>query len=164
MKPSTSRVLTEGLFAGLIGYGAVVLTLGLIDLVAGRGFFFTAAHLGRTLAAGGPEAGVAAGPVLAYNGVHLLVFLVLGTLAAWLVFEVELHPVFWYVAFFVVLGLFFMGFVLVTVLGDPRTGALPWTSILAGNLVAALGMGVYLHRAHPRLWAEVRRHGDPELG
>lgn len=164
MKPSTSRVLTEGLFAGLIGYVAVALTLGFIDLVAGRGFFFTAAHLGGILVeGGGAETTIAPAAVLAYNGIHLLILLVAATVAAWLVFEVELHPVLWYVAFFAFLFAFFQGLVVIMAVGDPRTGGLPWSSVLAGNIVAALAIGVYLHRAHPRLWREVRTRSDPEF-
>lgn len=166
MKASTSRVLTEGLFAGLIGYAVVALFLGVVDLLTGRSFFWTAAFLGQTLLGGFGEPGgdaVTAGAVFAYNGVHLLVFLVVGLAVAWLVYEVEIHPAFWYVAFFVFLGAFFLSLVVLMAVGDPGTGALPWWRIAGANVAAALCMGVYLHRLHPRLRERIELHGDPEF-
>lgn len=169
MKPSRERVLLEGLWTGLLGYGTVALSVGLVDALLGRSFFHTAALLGGALFGGasGPGGEVLVTPdaVFAYNGVHLVAFLLIGLLVAWVVFQVELHPVFWYAGFFVLLGAFFLSFVVISAIGGGRGGeGVRWWSVLGPNVLAAAAMGAYLHRAHPRLWREVRVHPDPEAG
>ena len=49
----------------------------------------------------------------------------------------------------------------------PRFGVLPEMNfgqrlVVAANGLAGGAMGAYLLRAHPRLWAELRDHLDPE--
>jgi len=159
MKETQSQVLYEGLVAGLVGYLTVALVLGLVDVFAGHSFFYTAAALGQAMFGGSAEAGesvVSPGAVFAYNGVHLIAFLVFGFLVAWLVVETELHPTFWYVAFFIPLGVFFFVTVVAAGFGEALGGALPWWSVILANVLAALAMGAYLHRAHPSLLREVR--------
>jgi len=167
MKETQSQVLYEGLVAGLVGYLTVALVLGLVDVFAGHSFFYTAAALGQAMFGGSAEAGesvVSPGAVFAYNGVHLIAFLVFGFLVAWLVVETELHPTFWYVAFFIPLGVFFFVTVVAAGFGEALGGALPWWSVILANVLAALAMGAYLHRAHPSLLRELKEHGDPNLG
>ncbi len=160
MKPDRARVLSEGLITGLLGYVVVVLFYGLLNLVTGLSFFSTAARLGAGLAS--PESSGAVGAVLAFNGLHVVVFLVVGLLAAWLVMQMEKHPSFFILALFIgVAGLFavmaaFLSFA-------SRSGVeLPIGSVFAANLLAGVAMGGYLLKVHPRLWAEIRDHLDPE--
>ncbi|MGD2135522.1 MAG: hypothetical protein PVF27_05145, partial [Gemmatimonadales bacterium] len=49
MRAETKQVLTGGLFAGLIGYGTVVLLFALINVLAGRSPFHTPAMFGAVL-------------------------------------------------------------------------------------------------------------------
>lgn len=165
MSLDRERVVWEGFVAGLIGYAAVALLFGVVNVVQGRSFFHTAALLGSALVGGG-EAGVSvtAAPVLAYNGLHLLIFLVLGLVAAWLVLETERHPEIWYLVFFVFLAGFMLNLTLFLLYTAPLPEGLPWGTMVLANLLAAVAMGLYLRGAHPRLWAEVREHGDPEEG
>ena len=165
MKPERARILWEGFWTGLIGYVTVALTVGLLDLARGRSFFHTVALLGGALfgePAGASGATVTPDLVFSYNGVHLLAFLAIGLLIAFLVREVELHPVAWYLAFFALLGMFFLGVFVVGALGERSGAGVPWWSILAANLLAAFAMGTFLRRGHPRLWREVREGADPE--
>jgi len=90
MRENTARVATEGLVAGLLGYLTVSLTMGAIDLLSGRSVFRTAALLGKPLVGGVPGTdAITPDAILAYNGVHLLVFLALGFVAAFVVYELE---------------------------------------------------------------------------
>lgn len=166
MPPVRARVMQEGLIAGFIGYLTVVLFIGLVNLFTGRSFFFTASLLGQSLIGGfgEPTPGVIVpGAVFALNGLHLLAFLTVGAAVAFVVVEVELHPTFWYVAFFALLGLIFLSFFALAALAEPLAEDLPRTPLILANALAALAMGGYLHRAHPKLWSEIERHGDPEL-
>lgn len=160
MKPDRTRVLSEGLITGLIGALTIVLFYGLLNLVEGRSFFYTASRLGAGLVSEG--AGAGAGAVLAFNGLHVLVFLVIGLVAAWLVMQTERHPSFFVIVLFVgVAGI--LGVVAAFLSFAASTGvSLPIGTVIAANLVAGLCMGAYLLRAHPKLWSEIRDHMDPD--
>ncbi len=79
-----ARVLTAGMWAGLIGYGTVVRFFVAVSVFTGRPVFYIPALFGATIFYGLEDPAALAilpGPVLTYNIVHLLVFLVLGTFA-----------------------------------------------------------------------------------
>ncbi len=105
MKPDRARILSEGLITGLLGYAVVVVFYGILNLVTGLSFFSTAARLGAGLVS--PESNSAVGAVLAFNGLHVVVFLLVGLLVAWLVMQMERRPSFFVLALFMgVIGLF----------------------------------------------------------
>jgi len=164
VKPERARVLIEGFIAGLIGYAVVVIMYAGINLISGRSIFFTAALLGRGLVVAPPSPSdiVAPGPVLAYNGVHLIGFLVIGTVAAWLALETERYPHFFYFVLFIAIAGLALAIGVILLISEPVKELLPWRSVVAANLAAALAIGWYLSRAHPRLWNEIKEHADPE--
>lgn len=165
MRPERSRVLVEGLVAGLVGYAAVALFYAVVNVWAGRSPFFTVALLGSALVerpGGVVGVEVTAPAVIAYNGMHLFVFLAIGFGAAWLLFEAERYPRFWYPVFFLFVAAFVYSLAAVLVFAAPVAESAFWWSVAGANLAAALAMGVYLWRAHPRLWRELREHADPE--
>jgi hypothetical protein len=99
------RILREGFVAGLIGAASVATWFLLVDLVAGRAFF-TPAMLGDALFWGVRDPGqvqIAFPSVVGYTMVHMLAFVVVGMVAAFLAYEVELfpHALFIVVVFFV---------------------------------------------------------------
>ncbi len=163
VRPDRARVLVEGLVTGFLGYAVIVLFFGALNVVAGRPFFHTAELLGSGLVAtADAEGSGAAGAVLAFNGLHLLAFLVIGFVAAWLVMQSERNPSFFVLALFIGLGGLFLtlaGFVSASEMIEE--GLALW-SVIVANLVAGLAMGAYLLKAHPRLWGELRDHLDPE--
>lgn len=162
MERSTSSAWVEGLVAGLIGYAAVALFVGAYDLVTGRSFFHTVATLGRGLVAdSGPPGTIDPSAVFAFNGLHLLAFLAIGVVIAKLAYAIELHPVFWYLAFFFCIGVFFASVAAISAI-DPHREAIPGWVIVAANLVAGTLMGTYLVRRHPRLWSGMREGGWEE--
>lgn len=162
MERRKARVLQEGLYAGVIGYVTVALLTGLVDIIAGRSFFHTAAVLGSALFGSGAEVAVTPEVVFPYNGVHLLVFLALGFLIAFLVYEIELHAAIWYFVFFALLGLFFVSLFIVVALGEAGGPGVSWAVVIGVNSAAALTMGWYLHRRHRGLWRSMRDESDPE--
>lgn len=148
----------QGLVTGFIGYAAVALFFAIVNLIAGRSPFFTAAFFGSALFYGvhdPAQVSVWPGPVLAYNGVHLLMFLVLGMMASWLAYLSERGPQFWYIGtilfLFVVFHLY--GFVLL-VTGGVQTVIPIWT-VFAATMLAGAAMFAYLLWAHPRFRAEL---------
>lgn len=159
------RILREGLVAGLIGAVAVAVWFLLVDLVAGRPFF-TPAMLGEALFWGVRDPGqveIVFPSVVGYSMVHMLAFVLVGMVAAFLAYEVELfpHALFIVVVFFAVFEFGF--YVILAILASPLLGALAWWSVAIGNTIAAAGMGYYLWRAHPKLRDQLREHplGEP---
>lgn len=158
MKPTRARVLHEGLIAGALGYATIAFTLGLLDLILGKPLFYAASVLGHALFFPGGDAALApvtAGAVIAANGAHLFLSLLVGAVAALLVLEAERHAELFYVIFLIAM-LFVLGST-VALLGVPSSvaRAMPWWGLLAANIAAALVAGGYLWRAHPRLREEL---------
>lgn len=148
-------MLTDALLAGVIGYGLVVLFFVVVNLAQGRSPFYTAALLGSAVFGGLRDPAqllIEPGMVLAFNGIHLVAFLLFGLFAAWLVYETELHPEFWYLGFVLFLSAAVLSYAVVlafTVL----VGALvsPWL-VVASTAIGALGMAGYLAGVHRPLW------------
>lgn len=158
--------LREGLVAGLLGAGAVAAWFLVAD-AALREPFFTPGALGSVLfrGAGGPdEVLITAATVAGYSLVHVAAFLAVGMVGAGLVRKAEEFPplVFGIGLLAVVFELFFVG--MVAVLGSWILDSLAWWSVLGGNVLAALLMGGYLWRAHPRLREKVRSDAMWEEG
>ena len=57
-------------------------------------------------------------------------------------------------------------YVLVALLAKPLLGYLGWWSVAIGNALAAMGMGYFLWREHPKIGEELRKHplGETEDG
>jgi hypothetical protein len=155
----TRDVLEGGLYAGLIGYGTVIVVMAVVNVVLGRSPFYTAALFGSALFYHLKDPAllvVAPAPVLAYNGAHMVAFLALGLGASWLVSLAERHPT---AQYFFLFALIFVAFHVFGALGlftEPLLGAAGWWQIGIGTVAAALTMGWYLWRAHPLLRRELR--------
>ncbi|MFW6206377.1 MAG: hypothetical protein ACOC5J_00415 [Gemmatimonadota bacterium] len=161
MRTRVQQVFGEGLITGIIGYGAVVLFFAGQNLLAGQSPFHTPAVLGAPLVQGTPADQEVVAAVFAYNGLHLLVFIVVGMMAAWIVTRIERQPSLWYLGFFVFFLIFAYDLVLLLMVTGPE-GEPGWASILAANGLAVLAMGGYLWAIHRGLWEEIRQRGDPE--
>ncbi|MBE0592481.1 MAG: hypothetical protein IH616_08785 [Gemmatimonadales bacterium] len=154
MRTETKLMLRGGLFAGLLGYGTVVVVFAVVNLLGGRSPFYTPAMLGSAMFYGLRDPAtlvVAPGPVLAYNMVHVLAFLVLGMLAAWLVTVSERYPVARYLALFV---LVFVGghvYAGLLIFAEPLLRGSAWLVIAVASVASAAAMGWYLLRLHPLL-------------
>lgn len=167
METGKRRLIADGLAAGLIGYALVVGFFVVVNLLAGRPAFHTAALIGEALFNGlrDPAAvTLAAGPIIAFNGVHLLAYLLFGFFAAFLVYETELHPEFWYLTFFLFLGAAVLSYAAVlavmALIGNPIA---TW-AVVAGSLLAAAGMAAYLTVSHRSLMEAIGNGEETRMG
>jgi hypothetical protein len=155
-----NRILREGFIAGCVGAGAVAIWFLLIDVINGRPFF-TPAMLGSAVFWGihdPAQVVIAYSNIIGYTMIHVSAFVVVGCIAAALAAEVEEAPS---TLFLVVVGFCFFEFgfyILVAILAQPLLGALAWWNVAIGNAIAALGMGYYLWREHPKIGEELKRH------
>ena len=157
MKAESSWI-GEGLLAGLIGYVTVVALFGIMNLVGGEGLFHTAALLGSALFFGARSAAqvvAGPGPIIAYNGLHLLVALFIGMGASWLILQAERNRPLWYGVFFIFLAGFIYSVVVVGVLAAEIAHILPWGAIVLANALAGISAGGYLWWRHTQLWREL---------
>jgi hypothetical protein len=157
MKNEGSWVV-EGLVTGLIGYATVVALFALLNLASGQDAFHTAAVLGSALffeAENAEAVTPGPAPVIAYNGVHMLVSLIIGLGAAWLVFQTERNRPLWYVVFFFFLAGFIYSVTVMGVFAAEVTALLSWPVILAANVAAGVTAGGYLWWRHARLLTEL---------
>jgi hypothetical protein len=153
-----SRVIVEGIVAGLIGAGVVALWFLVLDSVVGRPLY-TPAALGSAFLYGVSAADavlVSPDTVLGYSLFHVAAFIVFGIIISALVTQVEKFPplVFGLIILFVVFETFVV--FMVAMLGAWLMEELAWWAILVGNLLAAGSMGAYLWRAHPQLHEKLR--------
>lgn len=144
--------IPEGLVAGFIGYLTVVVFFGLLNVAGGGSMFDTAAELGSALFYGGsasPQDGP--GPMISYNGIHLLASLLIGLGAAWLIHQAEKNRPLWFLVFFVLLSGFIYSVAFMGVLASELTGILSWPVIVLANLAAGGTAGGFLWGRHSKL-------------
>jgi hypothetical protein len=155
----SSRTLewsSEGVIAGTIGAVTLAVWFLILDLIQGQPFF-TPALLGTAFLKGIdklPAVGelqVSFDIVMWFTFVHWLVFALVGCAAAWLLRLAERNPNLGFGI--LLLFVFFEGAFLAvtTIFARPVLQALSWPSVLIGNLLAALAMGVYFWRQHRHL-------------
>jgi len=150
--------IPEGLVAGLIGYATVAAIFGVINLMGGESLFHTGALLGSALFFGARDAsGLVAGPgpILAYNGVHIVVSLLIGLGAAWLIYQTEKNRPLWFVVFFVFLAGLIYSVALAGVLMAEMLSILSWPAIVLANIGAGITAGGYLWWRHAGLLVEL---------
>jgi hypothetical protein len=159
MTERTKLVLAGGLVSGLIGYATVVVLVGALNLVMGRSLFHTAALFGSVMFYGLEDPAalrIEAGPVLAYNMVHVLTFLAVGIFASWLVSLAERFPAAQYFILVVLVFIAFHVFAGLLLFAAPLLGGGAWLIVGVSGVVAAALMGWYLLRTHPLLRQELR--------
>lgn len=155
------KIVKEGLIAGMIGAGAVALWFLVIDAVAGR-LLFTPAALGSVVFHGARSVDavqISMLTVLGYTAFHLVAFFATGLVFAALATEAEeweAPVVFGAVLLFVTFEAFFIG--IMAIIAQWLFAVIPWWSIFLGNLIAAVSMGYYLWRHHPKIAIEFQDH------
>lgn len=138
MKKNVARVLSDGAIGGFIAYALISAYFAAFNVLTGHSAWRTLQTLSDAVfASPGPP------QMIAFNGVHMVAFLVLGVIAAFMIQELEVRPAFWYVAFFVSTIGFMLGYVLLSLATSAMANLSP-TTVLLGNLIAAIGMGAFL--------------------
>lgn len=148
-----NRVIREGVVAGLLGGSIVALWFLFLDSVAGRPLF-TPAALGSALflGVGDPsQVRIEALPVLGYSLVHFGTFTVVGLVVAAIMALAEERP-----NVILLGGLLFITFLAflmgaLALFAEWVIGSLAWWNVAVGNLLATVGMGAFLLRAHPKI-------------
>lgn len=166
MTDKSKEMLEDGIVAGLIGYATVCIVFAISNLVEGRSIFFTPAVLGASLFYGIDDPSkveILPQYVFAYNGAHLVVFLLLGIASSWLACISERGAQLWFVAVFIFLVAVFH------VVGAAQAVALPMQALMSGpavwtaGILAAIGMGAYLLWQHPVLRRQMGHWQESEI-
>jgi hypothetical protein len=156
LSPLWSRTVREGIWAGLLGAAAVAIWFLVYDTAAGVPLR-TPALLGAALFQGlrEPSAVQVTLPlVLQYTVVHGAAFVAFGIAAAGLLTLADRDPrlLFGLVMLFCCFEVFFAA--LLTILAEWLLEAIPWWTILGGNLLAAIVMLGFFFREHRVTWRE----------
>ena len=152
-RSSLSLVLSDGLYAGLIGAFLVAGWFLVLDVIAGHPLQ-TPSMLG-TWIIHGPNAVsytmVDPAMVAAYTAVHLVAFVLVGSIASYLFALTDRQPAA-LVGLVFLFAFFEVGFfVFSAVMGGQLIGRLGAWAVGVGNLFAAAGMAAYLWMRHPHL-------------
>jgi hypothetical protein len=139
----------DGVIAGFFGAAIVAIWFLFMDTVT-RLPLYTPTVLGEGLLLGEQSLRSTTGELVSlkltvmYSGVHGLVFMVLGMIAAYLFLlsKRKLHLGILLIALFAVLELGFVGTAFVV--AKPVLDELAWPIVLTGNFLAAAGMACYL--------------------
>jgi len=148
-----AMICLDGVIAGLIGAAIVAIWFLFMDTVT-RLPLYTPTVLGEGLLFKehglAPNSGelVSLKLTLVYSGVHGLVFMLLGLIAACLLLlsKRKLHLGIVLIALFAVLELGFVGTAFFV--AKPILDELAWPIVLTGNFLAAAGMACYLSLRH----------------
>lgn len=147
-----SDVGWDGFITGALGAVTVALWFLVLDLAAGHPLH-TPTLLGNALFGGGagPVQHADPGTVMRYSGVHLAVYVLVGTGLSWLAARFRGRRL-GLPLLVAALALVEVGFyVLLLVFAAPVAEALSGWSVLVGNLLAAVAMGYYLLLRYPAL-------------
>ena len=158
-------ILFDGIVAGFIGALTIAVWFLIVDVSSGRPFF-TPATLGRGLLgviAPGASYATPTAFVLLYTVFHFAAFMVVGLVASFVVTLAQKEPsiLFAFILLFAVAEVGVYALVGILHVATPL-GQHAWLQVMAGNLLAALAMGVYFWRRHRELGDEFRHSLDWE--
>ena len=95
------------------------------------------------------------GAIFWYNGLHLVLSVLIGLIVVRLVTQAQQHPSEARAAFAVIVAGFVVTILAVGWLTTPMRPILPWWSIVVANVLASALAGWYLLRKRPGLWQQV---------
>jgi hypothetical protein len=163
MARTRNQLVVDGFVAGLLGYAAVAALFALLNLASMQGAFRTPLLLGEALlggVTGGTGPGSALAPVLAFNGLHLLVSLALGLALSFLIERAEDDHGLGYGLVFTLLVVFGFVPIFLGALTVELLRAITWTDVLLGSLTGALATLGYLGWVHRGLVTELFREAN----
>lgn len=158
----TTGVIGEGIVVGLIGAAVVALWFLAYDLAYGAPLR-TPTLLGAVLfegATSSPE-GARTMLVLAYSGIHLLLFAGLGVALAGLFALADREPAVLFGAFMLLCCLQVAFVALLRIMAEWALEPIPMWTILTGNILATAGMLAVLLPRHRAAWHPWMGRRDP---
>jgi hypothetical protein len=150
-------VLRDGIVAGVLGATAVALWFLGVDSIYAHPLA-TPTALGRGLLRlfGPPGNEGTLTFVAAYTAFHYFAFIVAGVLLSVIVYWARRQPTVLAGAMMLFVAFEIGFYALSSALSEsPMFGALGWAQVATGNLIAAIVMGVYMWRTHPKLGQEL---------
>jgi hypothetical protein len=162
MSANRSEALWQGLIAGLIGYAVFAAYFLILNVVSGRPALHTVGSLGSALFGIGDPASATpdVAAALAYNALHLIASVFMGSIASFLLLQLEKLPAAWYVIMFLFVAGLLYSMAVGGIVAREIVGVVTWPHVIIVNLLAAFLAGQYLWRSHPRLAERVRRAAD----
>ena len=155
-------LIREGITTGTLGALAVALWFLIVDMVRGQPLH-TPALLGAVVSGAADPMLAADAPgratyVVLYTVLHFLAFSVVGIIAVFVVHRAERAPALFglLLMLFAAIEVAFTGFV--AILEVRALGDIAWYQVALGNLVAALSMGWYLWKSHPKARSGFANH------
>lgn len=155
-------ILYDTIYIAGLGGGIVALFFVFYDIAVHGDFFFTPSLMGRVLFDGIPASavqGVSMEAVAKFTPLHMAAFTLFGLALSWLTQQVEIrsrNPALVILLVFVVLELAFWVATSVAIPGVlDRIGVVP---VAIANLLAAVGIGLFLRSSHRRDLTEQVKH------
>jgi len=151
-------MLQDGVLAGIVGAIIVAVWFFVLDIARGKPFF-TPSLLGNAVLLGksvdqAPDANAIM--VLAYTGVHGILFLIAGVIVSWMFHQIERNPQLGLVLLLIFLLFESILFGFEVTLVPHLVGALGAFAVGFANLLSAGGMFWFLIRRHPEAMARLR--------
>ena len=147
----STRVIREGVSAGLVGASVIALYFAVLDAIRGD-MFATPIALGSSLASLFLPASTLpspAGAFLSYTLFHFAAFMLVGIIFSWVVNAAERTPSA-FIGFLILFVAFEIGWLGFTqMLSEGAFGDLSWLQVFVANLIAAAAMGLYMWKQHP---------------
>jgi amino acid transporter len=144
---------------GLFGYASVAALYAVFDFLAGRGTLYTVDLLGKSVFKGLRDTGILGVPIdldlsviALYNGLHLLISVLIGLIVVVLVAQSERRPSLSRLVLTIIVAGFVITVLAVGFMTQPIRPLLPWWSIVAANALAVAVAGSYLLRKRPGVW------------
>jgi hypothetical protein len=159
MNAERQQAFWRSIYTGLVGYLVVAVFFLVLDPLLGRGFLHTPALIGSGLFYGLTDPAaltIRPGPIIAYNGAHLVVFLALGLIVGQLTYvSLRLRQQAWYLVTMLVILVLGHLYVALWVLTEPVRSDLPVWMITVAGLVAVTAMVVCVLVLYPQLRGEL---------
>lgn len=144
------QIVSDTLVGGFLGYVAVVVSVGVLDLFQGHALFHTPSVVGGWLFFDGVANGaVQAAPVLAYNALHLTISLVAGAVGGLLIRQAERTPGFWYLGLMLVLASITYALTLLGGIGVEGRHLVNWWTVVVGTTAWFGALIGYFWWSHP---------------
>jgi hypothetical protein len=144
-------IIEDGVLTGVAGAAVVAVWFLILDAARGQ-IFFTPSLIGSVLFLGQrPDEVGGVNPliVLAYTGLHGVLFLLAGTALAWMFSQFERNPQLGIVLLLLFLLFESVVFSLEAAVVPNLMGAMGTLAVASANLFAAVAMFVFLLRRHP---------------